>query len=171
MRGEVGPQGAALVGPAGPAGEAGYIGAPGLNGRAGPQGNTAAGVAGSMGDAGIAGQQGQVGAPGAQGSVGVIDRWTSYKDFTFSANNADIAPSEMDQIAQIAEYMKKNPSLKCGIDATDPMNSSLSSRRVSSIREQLVKAGVPNEKITAGAYGDKQLRRNGRVEVLICTSN
>jgi outer membrane protein OmpA-like peptidoglycan-associated protein len=147
------------------------LGAPGLTGRTGAQGNTTAGVAGASGAPGVAGQQGQVGATGAQGAAGVIDRWTSYKDFTFASNNADIAPSEMEQVAQIAEYMKKNPSLKCGIDATDPMNGTLSTRRVNSIREQLVKAGVPNEKITAGAFGDKQLRRNGRVEVLICTSN
>ena len=70
--------------------------------------------------------------------------------------------SQADQATQIAVYMKNNPSLKCGIDATDPTarNQDLSDHRVKAIRESLIQAGVPAEKITSGAYGDIQLRRN-----------
>ena len=45
----------------------------------------------------------------------------------------------------------------------------LSDRRVKGIRDSLIQAGVPAEKISAGEFGDKQLRRDGRVEVLIRT--
>jgi outer membrane protein OmpA-like peptidoglycan-associated protein len=100
-----------------------------------------------------------------------VDRWTSYQDFTFEANNAEIPASQTDQVTQIAAYMKKNPSLKCGIDATDPRNQNLGDRRVKAIRESLIQAGVPAEKISAGEFGAKELRREGRVEVLICTGN
>jgi len=143
----------------------------GVSGQVGAQGNTTAGVSGATGASGVAGQPGQVGPTGRQGPVGVVDRWTSYKDFTFEANKSDIQASQSDQVTQIAVYMKNNPSLKCGIDATDPRNQDLSNHRVKAIRESLIQAGVPAEKITSGAYGDIQLRRDGRVEVLICTGN
>ena len=129
------------------------------------------GPVGPMGPAGPAGEQGYTGATGPQGPVGVVDRWLSYQDFTFEINATSIPAAQSDQVTQIAVYMKKNPSLKCGSDATGQGNLELSDRRVKAIRESLILAGVPAAKITVGAYGDKQLRRDGRVEVLICTAN
>jgi peptidoglycan-associated lipoprotein len=109
--------------------------------------------------------------------VGVVDRWTSYRDFWFQFDSAEIQGSEMNKLAEVAAYMKKNPSLQIGIDGTmdprgtDPHNQNLSDSRVKAIRDALVDAGVPAHKISFGAYGDVELRRDRRVEVLIASAN
>jgi outer membrane protein OmpA-like peptidoglycan-associated protein len=136
-----------------------------------------AGVAGRPGHAGSAGAQGPAGPAGAQGPVGVVDRWTSLRDFMFEYNKADLQPSDTSKVSEIADYMKQNPSLQVGIDGsmdprgTDPRDQNLSDRRVSAVRDALIQAGVPASKIQAGAFGDAQLARDRRVEVLIRTAN
>jgi outer membrane protein OmpA-like peptidoglycan-associated protein len=55
--------------------------------------------------------------------------------------------------------------------ARDPRNQDLSDRRVNTVRDALIQAGVPAYRIQAGAFGDTGLRRDRRVEVLISTSN
>ena len=136
-----------------------------------------AGVAGSTGRSGPAGVQGPVGPTGAQGPAGVIARWVSFRDFWFDFNRADLDASEMSKVSEIATYMNQNPSLRVGIDGsmdprgTDPRNQDLSDRRVDAVRSALIQAGVPAYKIQTGAFGDTQLTRDRRVEVLISTSN
>jgi outer membrane protein OmpA-like peptidoglycan-associated protein len=136
-----------------------------------------AGVAGSTGPAGPAGVQGAAGPTGAQGPAGVVERWTSFRDFWFAFDRAEIQPSETSKVSEIAAYMKQNPSLHIGIDGsmdprgTDPRNQGLSDRRVNAIRDALIQAGVPAHKIQAGAFGDTRLTRDRRVEVLISTGN
>ena len=83
----------------------------------------------------------------------------------------------MSKVSEIATYMNQNPSLQVGIDGsmdprgTDPRNQDLSDRRVEAVRSALIQAGVPAHKIQTGAFGDTQLTRDRRVEVLISTSN
>jgi len=126
---------------------------------------------------GYAGPQGPTGEIGAQGRVGVVDRWISYRDFWFQSDEAEIHKADKSKVSEIAVYMKKNPSLQLGIDGsmdprgTDPRNQNLCDRRVKAIRDALVEAGVPTDKISIGAYGDEELRRDRRVEVLIATAN
>jgi outer membrane protein OmpA-like peptidoglycan-associated protein len=136
-----------------------------------------AGVAGSTGHSGATGPQGPVGPTGAQGPVGVVDRWTSFRDFWFDFNKADLSASEMSKVSEVAAYMKQNPSLRIGIDGsmnpngTDPHNQDLSDRRISAVRDALIRAGVPASKIQTGTFGDTQLARDRRVEVLIRTTS
>lgn len=84
--------------------------------------------------------------------------------------------SETDKVSEIAAYMKQNPSLQIGIDGsmdpsgTDPRNQDLSDRRVSTVRDALIEAGVPSYKIQAGAF-DTRLTQDRRVEVLVRTGN
>ena len=105
----------------------------------------------------------------------MVDRWISYRDFVFEYDKAEIRPSETSTVSEIAAYMKQNPSLRVGIDGTmdlrgtDPRNQELSDRRVNAVRDALMQAGVSAEKISIGAFGDANLRRDRRVEVLICT--
>jgi peptidoglycan-associated lipoprotein len=79
--------------------------------------------------------------------------------------------------ANIAAYLKANPSLQLALDGTmatngaDPKNQALAERRVASVRNALIDAGVPASKIRTGAYGDPQTRRDRRVEVLFATAN
>jgi outer membrane protein OmpA-like peptidoglycan-associated protein len=107
---------------------------------------------------------------GAQGPAGVIGRWMSYRDFWFESGEAGIWPSDTSKVSDIAAYVKQNPSLQVGIDTFDTRNQDLRDRRVNAVRDALIQAGVPAEKIGTGAFGDPKPRRDSRVEVLITTS-
>jgi outer membrane protein OmpA-like peptidoglycan-associated protein len=147
-----------------------------MTGNTGGQGSTMAGSAGAMGRSGPAGVQGSVGSMGRQGAAGVVDRWTSYRDFDFEYDRADMRNSDATKVSEIATYMKQNPSLQVGIDGsmdprgTDPRNQQLSDRRVDTVRTALINAGVPASRIKTGAFGDTSLTKDRRVEVLIITS-
>ncbi|NOT01833.1 MAG: OmpA family protein [Phycisphaerales bacterium] len=175
--GVAGVRGAALEGPTGPTGRSGPTGAQGATGYTGAQGNTTLGVAGPTGPTGARGVQGPTGEIGAQGRVGVVDSWTSYRDFWFEFDSAQIHDSERNKLTEIAAYMNRNPSLMIGIDGstdprgTDPKNQDLCDRRVQAIHDALVGAGIPAARISAGAFGDVELRRDRRVEVLFATAN
>src|SRR4030095_14206454 len=119
------------------------------------------------------------GPTGPQGPAGVIGQWASYRDFWFDSNQSNLLPSETGKVADIATYLKENPSLHVAIDGSmDPRGTTrrdqglrdLSERRVNVIRDALIHAGVPADKIKTGAYGDDRLRRDRRVEVLISTA-
>jgi outer membrane protein OmpA-like peptidoglycan-associated protein len=105
-----------------------------------------------------------------------VSCWTSYREFWFDYGSAEMDDSDAKMVAEIATYVKKNPSLDIGIDGsmdprgTDPRDQDLANRRVKAIHDALVKAGVPANKIKAGAFGDLKLRRDRRVEVLYATS-
>jgi outer membrane protein OmpA-like peptidoglycan-associated protein len=107
----------------------------------------------------------------------VVSLWTLYRDFRFDYNRSDLQASETNKVSEVARYLKGNPSLKIAIDGsmdprgTDPRNQDLSDRRVSVIRDALIKAGVPTAKIHTGAFGDTQLTRDRRVAVLVRTDN
>jgi outer membrane protein OmpA-like peptidoglycan-associated protein len=80
----------------------------------------------------------------------------------------------MDQVSEIANYMKQNPSLEVGIDGSIPSGSTssnqiLAGRRVIAVREALINAGMPASHIETGAFGDAKLAQDRRVEVLIRT--
>ncbi|HVB80869.1 MAG TPA: OmpA family protein [Candidatus Binataceae bacterium] len=136
-----------------------------------------AGRAGAAGPSGDVGAQGPTGPTGARGQAGIVGRWTAYRDFTFYGDQADLQPSDVTMVNEIAGYMAQNPSLQIGIDGSTapngvpPTNQNLNDRRVDALHDALLKAGVPASKMQMGAFGDPQLRRDGRVEVLISTGN
>jgi outer membrane protein OmpA-like peptidoglycan-associated protein len=141
----------------------------------GVQGSTTAGVAGAVGPVGPQGDQGVMGPTGPQGPTGVVTQWTSYRDFWFESDKATLYSSDSAKVAEIAAYMKANPSLQLGIDgstnprATAQYTLNLCDNRVKALRDALITAGVPAYRISAGMFGDVNLRRSGRVEVLLKT--
>lgn len=143
----------------------------------GVPGAVTAGAVGPVGRPGPAGAQGPAGPLGAQGPVGVVDRWTSIREFMFEYDRAEIQGSDTSKVSEIAAYVIQNPSLQVGIDGSmdprgsDPRNQDLSDRRVSSVRNALIEAGVPAYRIRTGAFGDTGLTRDRRVDVLVRTSN
>ena len=194
------------VGCTGPAGMTGAQGSPGLTGAQGSPGMTgaqgSAGMTGAQGSAGMTGVQGSAGMTGVQGPTGITGatgpgapnlatlpavRWTSMKDFMFDFDRSDIRYSESKKPAEIATYMSQNPTARLGIDGyTDSRGSSqynlpLSQRRVATVRDALIQAGVPADRIETGTFGtDRSLcnpateqcaQRDGRVEVLVRASN
>jgi outer membrane protein OmpA-like peptidoglycan-associated protein len=136
-----------------------------------------AGSAGAAGPSGDVGAQGPTGRTGAQGQAGIVGRWTAYRDFSFYGDQTDLQPSDVTMVNEIAGYMAQNPSLQIGIDGSTapngvaPTNQNLNDRRVDALHNALLAAGVPASKMQTGAFGDPQLRRDGRVEVLISTGS
>jgi len=149
------------------------------------------GFAGGQGPAGLAGPAGPRGAQGPAGPAGVASvamrNWTKFKDFLFDFDKSDLRSNEESKVSEIKTYMQQNPTVIVGIDGytdprgTDKYNQALSERRVETIRSALVNAGVPNSKITTGAFGEMRLKcqeqtqacwqSDRRVEVLISTGN
>ncbi|SRR5712692_2105631 len=127
------------------------------------------------------GPSGPAGMAGVQGPAG--PSWTSFKNFLFDFDKSDIRANQMSEVSDIAAYVKQNPSTKVGLDGhadprgSDAYNQALSERRVNAVREALIKAGVPADKIATGAFGESRLvcsqsteecwQRDRRVEVLI----
>jgi outer membrane protein OmpA-like peptidoglycan-associated protein len=114
-----------------------------------------------------------MGPTGATGPAGVVDRWISYRAFWFDYNTVDLRSADSGQVSEIAYYMQQNPSLKVGIDgsipSSDARSQDLAGRRVTNVYWALVNAGVPANRIETGNFGDEQLARDQRVEVLLRT--
>lgn len=143
----------------------------------------AIGATGPMGPAGPMGAQGPAGPAGAQAAAG--KNWASFRNFLFDFDASSIRSNETNHVSDVAAYLKQNPSARVGIDGhtdprgTDAYNQSLSERRVNTIRDALITAGVPGDKIQTGAFGESQPKcnesteacwqRDRRVEVLIGT--
>jgi outer membrane protein OmpA-like peptidoglycan-associated protein len=176
---------------AGPAGMTGPPGPTGMTGPQGPAGVTGAqGSTGSQGSTGMTGSQGSAGVTGAQGPAGVTSArnpypgWAALRDFTFDYDRTDIRSSELNQPSEIAAYARQNPSVHLGIDGstdllrgTNQYNSGLSQRRITTVRDALIRAGVPADRIETGMFAaqkancneavERCAQRDGRVEVLV----
>ena len=122
-----------------------------------------AGYSGPAGATGAAGPQGAVGPTGAQGASAGNGGWSSYRDYTFNVNSDDILRSDGNKAREIADYTNRNPSSRLAIDG-------FNERRVNNVRNALIDAGVPAYKIQTGSFGDPQLRRDGRVAVLVSSN-
>lgn len=112
------------------------------------------------------------GAKGAQGSVSGIDRWTFYRDYIFDDNRSDFHPSDLEKSAEIARFIKANPSLKIGIDGfINQQTIEIDERRIATVRDSLISAGIPDSKIEKGTFGNPKYARKQRVAILIRTAN
>jgi outer membrane protein OmpA-like peptidoglycan-associated protein len=132
-------------------------------------GQSAPSAAGAFtGEAAMRGSQSPLGRSQDQAADG--ERWSSYRDFWFDYNSSRIDASDATKVTDIAGYLKQNPSSRLAIDGALPAgDADLSDRRIDSVREALLAAGVPDYKIYTGMFGDPLLRRERRVEVLFST--
>jgi outer membrane protein OmpA-like peptidoglycan-associated protein len=169
--GAAGERGEQLVGPTGAAGRTGSAGERGEPGQAGSRGGTTAGVAGAAGVAGQVGPRGEIGPMGPVGPTGLVENWTAYREFWFDPNMTQVHDADRYQFAEIASYMRANPTLQVGIDNWSASGTSQSVResRFNGIRSSLVSAGVPSTNIMMGAFSNANQRRDGRVGVLLRT--
>jgi hypothetical protein len=125
----------------------------------GATGNTElAGISGPAGATGSVGPQGATGPTGARGAT--AGGWNPYRDYTFNVNSNEILSSDGNKAREIADYMNQNPSARVAIDGTNQ-------NRVARVRSALIDAGVPAYKIETGQFDNPQLRREGRVAVLV----
>jgi len=108
----------------------------------------------------------------APSQFGTLPGWSSYRDFTFAYNLADILGGRQ-AADELAAYAAANPSLIFGIDGSmdaygrDPHDQKLTDQRVLAVRSALMAAGIPGENIRTGTFGDPKLRRDRRVAVLV----
>ena len=86
--------------------------------------------------------------------------WSYYRDYTFNPNSNEILRSDGNKAKEIANWIDQNPSRQIGLDGSND-------RRVVVVRDALIVAGVPAYRLQTGAFGDPQLRRDGRVGVLV----
>ncbi len=133
----------------------------GPEGAQGPMGPT--GPQGPQGIAGLQGPQGPMGPQGAQGPVGAKGEdmtWHSFANVLFDVNKADLRAEEKAKIGDIVVYLKDNPTFQVELEAfADPRSSfahnlKLSKKRVDTVRDALISAGVATERIRVGAYGE-----------------
>ena len=183
------------AGTMGPPGPSGMTGSQGSTGMTGSQGST--GMTGSQGSTGMTGSQGSAGATGAQGPAGMAGArspalaatgWSALKDFTFDYDRTEIRSAELNQASEIAAYVRQYPSVRLGIDGstdllrgTNQYNAGLSQRRMATVRDALIHAGVSADRIDTGAFAAQRAacsdsiercsQRDGRVEVLVRTAN
>jgi len=152
----------------------------GPRGDTGPPGPT--GMTGAQGNPGLTGSKGQPGMT-APGPVASETGWISLRDIMFDYDRADIRPSEMNKISEVAAYLKQNPSLRVGIDGSTELRSGanrynveLSKRRTANVRDALIETGVSDDRIETGRFGANRAecndstelcaKREGRVEVM-----
>jgi peptidoglycan-associated lipoprotein len=131
-------------------------------------------MAGAAGSAGPAGPQGQAA------------KWESFRDILFDYDKANIRDGETSKINEIATYLKDNPAVVLRIDGyadprgSEPYNQKLSEQRVLAVKDALVKAGAPADRISTGSFGEARRKcneasedcyqRERRVEVFVTTN-
>ena len=155
-------------------------------GPTGPRGDT-----GPPGPSGMTGAQGATGLTGTQGQPGMTapgpavsqTGWISLRDIMFDFDTADIRPSEMNKISEVAAYLKQNPSIRVGIDGSTDLlrganryNLELSKQRIANVRDALIETGISDQRIETGRFGARRAecndsdelcsKREGRVEVM-----
>ena len=89
-----------------------------------------------------------------------VGGWSLYRDFTFTGESEAIRIEDRTKAREIAEHMVLNPGLRVGLDG---MNHG----RVSTVREALVQAGVPEWRINSGTFGEPHMRGVRRVLVMV----
>ena len=117
----------------------------------------------------------------------MVDRWESAEDISFQLNRAEIQQKCASKIARIATWVNRNPLVVVALDPhtdqpavfTGETDTLLHARRVQSVRDALVTAGIAPERIRTGPVGERaplcrqttaECRElNRRVEVLVAT--
>ncbi|MBN2234086.1 MAG: OmpA family protein [Opitutales bacterium] len=175
LQGETGMRGDTLVGPTGATGRTGDAGLQGIVGKSGVEGAGVTGPTGAAGAVGAQGDQGHRGDAGISGTAGVVLAWTPYRDFWFDYNSSDLNGDARLMVTGIVNYLKNNPTLEIGLDgntnpnSSNPQNRSMATRRIEAIRIALKNAGISDNRIQVGAFGDAMQYRDRRVEVLLRT--
>ena len=148
---------------AGPSGSAGAAGPPGPPGPAGPAVQGPPGPAGPLGPPGAPGPPGPPGVAGPAGPAGPPGRSARlerFRSILFDFDKSDIRPSETTKVDAIVTWAQANPEYEFVLNGntdergTADYNKKLSDRRVKSVREAMVKAGVDSGRIRTFALGE-----------------
>jgi len=94
----------------------------------------------------------------------------SFRDILFDYDKSNIRASESSKITDIVNYMTQNPSASLRIDGyadprgTNQYNMVLSQKRVNTVRDALVKAGVAQSRIAPSHYGEARPKCTEKTE-------
>lgn len=99
--------------------------------------------------------------------------WLVLKSFGFFYDRADLATWEASKIAEIATYVAQHPGVELGVNRPavaadgDPGIDDLNHRRVRTIINGLITAGVSEDRILVGNYRNLPLSLDQQVEVFV----
>lgn len=83
----------------------------------------------------------------------------SFEPVYFEYDRSDLKPSEMDKLRKVAEFLNSRHELgliiegHCDDRGSEEYNRALGERRAISLRDQLVKLGVPDDHMKTISYG------------------
>jgi peptidoglycan-associated lipoprotein len=83
----------------------------------------------------------------------------NFEAIYFEYDRSDLRPSEMSKLQKVAEFLNSRPELgliiegHCDDRGSEEYNRALGERRAISLRDQLVKMGVPDENMKTISYG------------------
>jgi outer membrane protein OmpA-like peptidoglycan-associated protein len=99
---------------------------------------------------------------------GLSGAWISFREIWFDSTRVGIQPSDEDKIADVARLLRRNPQHCVAIDgAVRDRASDAGGQRVGNVRDALLRAGVPAERILTDDIGHAGLRHADRVELLV----
>lgn len=105
------------------------------------------------------GVSGQLGPRGAGDFTPVAIPGLNFEAIYFGYDRSDLQPSEMAKLQKVAEFMHSRPELgliiegHCDDRGSEEYNRALGERRAISLRDQLVKMGVPDQNMKTISYG------------------
>lgn len=94
--------------------------------------------------------------------------WVSFRDIWFDTSRVRIEPSDEEKIADVARLLRRNPEHFVAIDGTSRDRSGdVGGQRISNVRQALLRAGIPAERILTDDVGHAGLRHAERIELLV----
>ncbi len=106
---------------------------------------------------------------GSEDRSTTMSDWTTYHTFSFDGEDTSTHPADRERFDQIVSFMQRNPNMRLGISSSQQDDPALAPRRSNIVRDALIDAGVDGSRISIGQFGNGQLTRNGRLEVLVMT--
>ncbi|MDD4181101.1 MAG: OmpA family protein [Victivallaceae bacterium] len=83
-----------------------------------------------------------------------------FEPIYFEFDRSDLRPSELDKLNKVAEFIRSRPELgiivegHCDDRGSEEYNRALGERRAISLRNQLVKLGVPDDNMKTVSFGE-----------------
>lgn len=89
---------------------------------------------------------------------------------TFKAGSAELVPSSLKTLNMAIDGLKRNPKAKVEVEGhtssegSEELNQKLSEDRANSVREYMIKKGLPAERVTAVGYGPSRPKADNDTE-------
>ncbi|HSL50116.1 MAG TPA: OmpA family protein [Candidatus Deferrimicrobiaceae bacterium] len=109
-----------------------------------------------------------------------MNGWSSMENVNFKYGSMELQQKCKEKLATFAAWMQNNPQARVSLDGhqseADDRSQALAARRVTAVRDELIRLGVSPSRFVVGVYGrqtpvcgettDTCLELNRRVEIL-----